>query len=71
MVPNWPLEWGGKDWTPLQKAIWNTEMQAAYVPPPLAFNAHSEPVEFVLPGDDYGSSWRVVVDSSNPLFKVV
>ena len=38
-VPSWPVEYGGKDWTPLQKAIWNTEMQAAYVPPPLAFNA--------------------------------
>ncbi|GAA3525354.1 glycogen operon protein GlgX homolog [Aeromicrobium flavum] len=30
----------------------------------LAFNAHSEPVDFILPGDDYGSDWRVVVDSS-------
>jgi alkylation response protein AidB-like acyl-CoA dehydrogenase len=38
-VPSWPVEYGGQDWTPLQKAIWNTEMQAAYVPPPLAFNA--------------------------------
>ncbi len=38
-VPSWPEEYGGRDWTPLQKAIWNTEMQAAYVPPPLAFNA--------------------------------
>jgi alkylation response protein AidB-like acyl-CoA dehydrogenase len=37
-VPSWPVEHGGQDWTPLQKAIWNTEMQAAYVPPPLAFN---------------------------------
>ncbi len=38
-VPSWPVEYGGCDWTPLRKAIWNTEMQAAYVPPPLAFNA--------------------------------
>lgn len=38
-VPSWPKEYGGCDWTPLQKAIWNTEMQLAYVPPPLAFNA--------------------------------
>ena len=38
-VPSWPVEYGGQDWTPLQKAIWNTEMQLAYVPPPLAFNA--------------------------------
>lgn len=38
-VPNWPLEWGGKDWTPLQKHIWHEELQLACVPPPLAFNA--------------------------------
>jgi alkylation response protein AidB-like acyl-CoA dehydrogenase len=38
-VPSWPEEYGGCGWTPLQKAIWNTEMQLAYVPPPLAFNA--------------------------------
>lgn len=38
-VPGWPVEWGGQDWSPLQKHIWNTEMQAAGVPPPLAFNA--------------------------------
>ncbi|HWV27133.1 MAG TPA: acyl-CoA dehydrogenase family protein [Aeromicrobium sp.] len=38
-VPNWPVEWGGKDWTPLQRHIWHEEMQLANVPPPLAFNA--------------------------------
>src|SRR4051812_27777943 len=38
-VPNWPVEWGGKDWTPLQKHIWHEELQLACVPPPLAFNA--------------------------------
>ena len=38
-VPNWPVEWGGKDWTPLQRHIWHEEMQLAGVPPPLAFNA--------------------------------
>ncbi|MFH7324195.1 glycogen debranching protein GlgX [Aeromicrobium sp. JJY06] len=30
----------------------------------LAFNAHSEPAEFTLPPEDYGSGWKVVVDSS-------
>jgi alkylation response protein AidB-like acyl-CoA dehydrogenase len=39
-VPNWPVEWGGQDWTPLQKHIWHEEMQLACVPPPLAFNAN-------------------------------
>lgn len=37
-APAWPVEWGGQDWTPLQRHIWNTEMQAAAVPPPLPFN---------------------------------
>jgi alkylation response protein AidB-like acyl-CoA dehydrogenase len=38
-VPHWPVEWGGKDWTPLQLHIWREEMQLACVPEPLAFNA--------------------------------
>ncbi|KUI22146.1 acyl-CoA dehydrogenase [Mycobacterium sp. GA-1285] len=37
-VPNWPVEWGGKKWTPLQRQIWLDEMQLAGVPEPLAFN---------------------------------
>jgi alkylation response protein AidB-like acyl-CoA dehydrogenase len=39
-VPGWPVEWGGQDWTPLQRHIWHEEMQLACVPPPLAFNAN-------------------------------
>ncbi|MFN3005542.1 acyl-CoA dehydrogenase family protein [Mycolicibacterium wolinskyi] len=38
-VPNWPVEWGGKDWTPNQHQIWLDEMQLACVPEPLTFNA--------------------------------
>ena len=38
-VPNWPVEWGGKDWSPLQRQIWSDEMRLACVPEPLAFNA--------------------------------
>ncbi len=38
-VPNWPVEWGGKDWTPTQHHIWLDEMQLASVPEPLTFNA--------------------------------
>ncbi|MGN6251730.1 MAG: acyl-CoA dehydrogenase family protein [Marmoricola sp.] len=38
-VPNWPVEWGGRDWTPLQRHLWHEEMQLAGVPTPLAFNA--------------------------------
>jgi len=37
-VPNWPVEWGGKDWSPLRRHIWHEEMQRAGVPVPLAFN---------------------------------
>lgn len=38
-VPNWPVEWGGQDWTPLRRHIWHEELQRACVPQPLAFNA--------------------------------
>lgn len=38
-VPNWPVEWGGKDWTLTQHQIWHDEMQLASVPEPLTFNA--------------------------------
>src|SRR5687767_12513977 len=38
-VPHWPVEWGGQNWTPLQRHIWREEMQLANVPEPLAFNA--------------------------------
>ncbi|MCE1178245.1 MAG: acyl-CoA dehydrogenase family protein [Micrococcales bacterium] len=38
-VPHWPVEYGGQDWTELQRHIWRDEMQAAGVPQPLPFNA--------------------------------
>lgn len=38
-VPNWPVEWGGQDWSPLRRHIWHEEMQRADVPAPLPFNA--------------------------------
>ncbi|GAB3762926.1 glycogen debranching protein GlgX [Microlunatus parietis] len=31
----------------------------------LLFNAHSEPIDFVLPGDAYGAAWTVQLDSSS------
>ena len=39
-VPNWPVAWGGRDWTPVQLYIWQDEMQQACVPPPLGFNTN-------------------------------
>lgn len=37
-VPGWPTQWGGQDWSTLQMHIWNSELRAANVPPPLPFN---------------------------------
>ncbi len=38
-VPNWPHEWGGQNWSPVQFYMYQDEMQQANVPAPLAFNA--------------------------------
>ena len=37
-VPNWPKEWGGQDWSPVQVYMYQDEMQQAGVPSPLGFN---------------------------------
>jgi alkylation response protein AidB-like acyl-CoA dehydrogenase len=37
-VPHWPVEWGGQDWTPLQRHLWAEELTLAHVPPPVVFN---------------------------------
>ncbi|MGY4801774.1 acyl-CoA dehydrogenase family protein [Teichococcus aerofrigidensis] len=37
-TPNWPVEWGGKDWSPVQRYIYIEEVQANAVPMPLSFN---------------------------------
>jgi alkylation response protein AidB-like acyl-CoA dehydrogenase len=37
-VPHWPVEWGGQDWTALQRHLWAEEMTLAHVPPPVVFN---------------------------------
>ncbi|MEU3011848.1 acyl-CoA dehydrogenase family protein [Nocardia asteroides] len=39
-VPHWPVEWGGRDWTPVQRHLWHDEMQLASVPEPLTFNTN-------------------------------
>ena len=38
-VPGWPIEWGGKDWTPIQHHIYREEMAMMFVPDLLPFNA--------------------------------
>jgi pimeloyl-CoA dehydrogenase large subunit len=37
-VPNWPVEWGGRGWSPVQVYMYQDEMQQAGVPAPLGFN---------------------------------
>ncbi|MFC9789708.1 acyl-CoA dehydrogenase family protein [Rhodococcus sp. NPDC127528] len=37
-VPHWPVEWGGRDWSPVQRHIWLDEMQLATVPEPMPAN---------------------------------
>ncbi len=37
-VPNWPVAWGGKDWTPMQRYIFTEEVLYNDVPAPLPFN---------------------------------
>ncbi|MDE1923700.1 MAG: acyl-CoA dehydrogenase family protein [Gammaproteobacteria bacterium] len=37
-VPQWPVEWGGRDWSAVQTYLYHDEMEQAGVPPPLPFN---------------------------------
>jgi len=37
-VPNWPVEWGGTGWSPVQHYIFLEEMQQAPAPDALSFN---------------------------------
>jgi pimeloyl-CoA dehydrogenase large subunit len=39
-VPHWPADWGGRDWTPIQRYIFTEELQQAAVPLPLQFNCY-------------------------------
>ncbi len=37
-TPNWPVQWGGQDWSPVQVYMYQDEMQQAHVPSPIGFN---------------------------------
>lgn len=37
-VPHWPVEWGGRDWSPVERAILMEEIEYNAVPNPLPFN---------------------------------
>lgn len=39
-VPHWPREWGGRDWTAIQRYIFTEEMLLAAVPLPQQFNCY-------------------------------
>src|SRR5688572_19029194 len=39
-VPHWPVQWGGRDWSPVQRTIFVEELQRAAVPLPLQFNCY-------------------------------
>ncbi|MQY31492.1 acyl-CoA dehydrogenase family protein [Nocardia aurantia] len=38
-VPEWPVRFGGQDWSEVQRFLYASELQRASVPQPLAFNA--------------------------------
>ena len=35
----------------------------------LLFNAHHEPMDFVVPPESYGKAWHVVIDTNQPLLE--
>ena len=39
-VPHWPVEHGGRGWSPIQLYIYNEEMMSENCPTPLPFNTH-------------------------------
>src|SRR5437870_5834391 len=39
-VPDWPVEWGGTGWTPVQRYLFQEEMQQAPAPQPLGFGVN-------------------------------
>lgn len=68
VAPSWPVEYGGTDWTPAQKYIWNEENGAAGTVPVLPFGvamvgpviytfANEEQKKRFLPGILSGDDW--------------
>ena len=39
-TPNWPVEWGGTGWSPVQQYLFQEEMQLAPAPAPLPFGVN-------------------------------
>ena len=40
LAPNWPVEYGGTGWNPLQRYLFEEEMEAAFAPPPMPFGVN-------------------------------
>jgi pimeloyl-CoA dehydrogenase large subunit len=51
-VPGWPAEWGGTGWTPVQRYIYDEEMQQAPAPQPLAFGVSMVGPVIIAFGDE-------------------
>jgi pimeloyl-CoA dehydrogenase large subunit len=51
-VPTWPVEWGGTGWTPVQRYIYDEEMQLAPAPQPLAFGVSMVGPVIIAFGDE-------------------
>jgi alkylation response protein AidB-like acyl-CoA dehydrogenase len=52
LAPGWPVEHGGTGWTPLQRAIFETELGAVPAPPIIAFGVTMVGPVIVAFGDD-------------------
>lgn len=39
-VPHWPLDWGGRDWSPLRHHLWHLEVHRACLPRPSVLNGN-------------------------------
>src|SRR4051812_21042514 len=39
-VPHWPVQWGGRGWSAVQRYVFTEELQRNAVPLPLQFNCY-------------------------------
>jgi pimeloyl-CoA dehydrogenase large subunit len=51
-VPDWPVEWGGQDWTPVQRYLFQEEMQMTPAPQPLPFGVNMVGPVIIAFGDE-------------------
>jgi pimeloyl-CoA dehydrogenase large subunit len=51
-VPGWPVEWGGTGWTPVERHIFEDELQQAPAPQPLPFGVNMVGPVIIAFGND-------------------